>query len=66
MKPQLKATIVISTWLVGPIADIKGCGREVWSIAGMQTVRQREKYLETYCPCHCALGLKPPQKESNI
>jgi hypothetical protein len=34
------ATIVISTWLVGPIAVIRGCGREVWSIAGITTVKK--------------------------
>jgi hypothetical protein len=37
MKPRPRARIVISTWLVGPIAVIRGCGREVWSIAGITT-----------------------------
>jgi len=40
MKPHLRAKIVISTWLVGPIAVIRGCGREVWSIAGITTVKK--------------------------
>jgi len=40
MKPQLRATVVISTWLVGPVAVIRDCGREVWSIAGITTVKK--------------------------